>query len=221
MNLIRHLEFFDPLDLKTPVHIIGLGAVGSHIAIFLTRLGISNFTLWDFDTVGDHNIPNQHFEEKHIGQRKVDAISKQMLEINPDIKITKKDKYNPETIINGHVFMCVDDIELRHQFYLTHEFEIALMSVFDTRIALEVGQLFSAKWNNNEHKELLISNSAFTNSEVEEEVSACGSKLAVLPTIVMIANIAVINFMNLIKTNELKPFMTFNTFNLTFSKPHK
>lgn len=117
--------------------------------------------------------------------------------------------------------MCVDDIELRHQFYLTHEFEIALMSVFDTRIALEVGQLFSAKWNNNEHKELLISNSAFTNSEVEEEVSACGSKLAVLPTIVMIANIAVINFMNLIKTNELKPFMTFNTFNLTFSKPHK
>ena len=45
MNVIKHLEYFDPMKVQEPVHIIGLGAIGSHIAELLVRLGVQNFEL--------------------------------------------------------------------------------------------------------------------------------------------------------------------------------
>lgn len=54
MNLNKHREYFDPekiREAKVPIHIIGVGAIGSHIAIQLAKLGIEEITVWDFDTV--------------------------------------------------------------------------------------------------------------------------------------------------------------------------
>ena len=102
MNVIKHLEYFNPMDVKDPVHIIGLGAIGSHIAELLTRLGIQNFHLYDFDTVTDYNLANQMFIFSDIGEAKTTAIANMIHSINPDAHITVHDKGwqgNPLTVM--------------------------------------------------------------------------------------------------------------------------
>jgi tRNA A37 threonylcarbamoyladenosine dehydratase len=62
IDLLRQRDYFNPLNIKKEIHIIGVGAVGSHVAQNLARLGIKALHLWDFDIVTSHNIPNQMFK---------------------------------------------------------------------------------------------------------------------------------------------------------------
>ena len=112
LNTLRHQDFFDPIDVKEEVHIIGVGAVGSHIATALARLGIKNIHIWDFDNVESHNIPNQIFTEVDIGKLKIDAVESKMISINSEISIQKHNRYESQEL-KGYVFSCVDNIEIR------------------------------------------------------------------------------------------------------------
>ena len=51
IDLNKSRDFFDPSKIKMPVHIIGCGAIGSHLAETLARLGVTDIHLWDTDTV--------------------------------------------------------------------------------------------------------------------------------------------------------------------------
>lgn len=217
INTIRHKDFFNPIEIDKDIHIIGCGAVGSHIANFLTRLGVSELHLWDFDTVGDHNIPNQMFREKDIGKTKVDALIEQLKEINSDIIIHAHGKYSEEEL-KGYVFACVDNIEVRKELYLANEYNAFIDTIFDTRVVLDKGQVYTVPWDDDTEKENLILASDFKHDEVEEKTAACGSKLAVLNTMVMVSNIAVTNFMNRVRKKSTRPFISFNTFDLKISR---
>ncbi len=217
MNLIRHADYFNAPTIKEPIHIIGTGAVGSHIAVFLTRLGINSLHLWDFDIVDTHNLPNQQFRNIDLNKPKTHALKEQLIDINPDLNIEITERYEDQ-ILSGYVFMALDNIEIRKTFYDNHEFEVGLKAVFDTRIGLDIGQIFSANWSKPDHIDTLISASDFKHEEVEEETTACGTKLTILPTVILAANSAVTNFINFIKTKELKPFITFNSFDFKFNK---
>ena len=75
MNLSKSLEFFDPLNqINAPIHIIGIGAMGSRVAELLARLGVQQLHIWDMDTVEDKNIANQAYFHRHIGMQKTDAL---------------------------------------------------------------------------------------------------------------------------------------------------
>ena len=212
INLLRQSDYFNPLDIKEAVHIVGVGAVGSHVADAIARLGIEDIHIWDFDTVDEHNIPNQLFNETDIGKTKIEAIEEKLLAINSDIKVTKHQKYTNE-ILKGFLFSCVDSIEVRATIYQNNEYNPELVAVFDTRIGLEDGQVFSADWSKAEDIDNLLALSEFSHDEVEIPKSACGTKLAVLPTVRTTATYAVTNFINFIKSGELKRSIIFNPFN--------
>lgn len=214
LNTIRHQDFFNPINFKQEIHIIGIGAVGSHIADAIIRLGIKQMHIWDFDTVDEHNIPNQLFTENDIGLTKVDALEKHLININKDIKIIKHNKYTNE-LLKGILFSCVDNIEVRSTIYETNEFNPELKAIFDTRIGLEDGQVFSADWSKSDDRENLLAVSDFKHEEVEEPTSICGTKLTVLPTVRTTATYAISNFLNFVKSGELKRNIIFNPFNFT------
>ena len=117
MNTSKVLEYFNAQEVvKAPIHIIGCGAIGSHVAEQLTRLGCSNIHLWDFDKVEPKNITNQMFLDSDIGKEKVDAVEGMMKSINSSIQITKHPKgLTAPYIVNGYVFLCVDNIDLRRK----------------------------------------------------------------------------------------------------------
>lgn len=216
MNTIRHLDYFNPNHIKT-VHIIGVGAVGSHIANNLARLGIKEIHLWDIDIVEDHNIPNQMFLNEDLGKLKTLSVAKYLTQINPDIKLYIHEKYTNEEL-EGYVFACVDNIEVRKELYLSNQFNINIKAMFDTRVALTDGQVLSADWTKLKQIKQLIEASDFKHEEVEEVKSACGSKLAVIPTIQFAATIATSIFINFINTKELPTVVLYDAFDLYIKK---
>ena len=213
MDTVRHQDYFNPIDVTEQIHIIGVGAVGSHIASNLARLGIKEITLWDFDTVSSYNIPNQLFETEDISKKKTEAVKEKLEQINPDIKIKIKEKYDKEKLF-GYVFLCVDSIKIRKQFYEKNKYNMKLKTVFDTRIALEEGQVITTVWNGKNLKRTLDFTD-YDDSEVSEELSACGSKLAILPTVLYAGTVATTQFINTIKKEEIPQIIYFNSFKNT------
>ena len=79
--------------LETPVMnskrvvILGCGSVGSLVAMELARAGVGNFLLADPDTMEYHNICRHQCGIEDVGDLKVNALSRKLLNINPTVKI--------------------------------------------------------------------------------------------------------------------------------------
>ena len=71
------------------VIIFGIGGVGSWCAEALVRTGLLHLTIVDFDRVDISNVNRQLMATcETVGQVKVEALRKRLLEINPDAEIT-------------------------------------------------------------------------------------------------------------------------------------
>ncbi len=73
--------------------IIGLGGLGSPVAMYLASAGVGQLTLVDFDTVDLSNLQRQ-IVHRHsdIGRAKVDSAADTLHALNPEIKINTLDK---------------------------------------------------------------------------------------------------------------------------------
>ena len=204
MELSKHINFFDPMKVEEQIHIIGLGALGSNLAHQLVRLGITNLKLYDFDGVEEHNITNQMYHASDIGDSKINALHKRLMDIRPNgLSIEKFPQgWKPNTPLRGFVFLCLDSIELRKQILEENQFNPAIIFVTDMRIGLEEAQMYCAEWSDFSAVERTISTMQFKDDEVEVPVSACGTQLTVLPTIQIIVSVAVMNFINYSKTKQ-------------------
>ena len=81
------------------VAVFGIGGVGGYTVEALARSGVGAIDIIDDDKVCLTNINRQIIAtRKTVGQYKVDVAEERILEINPDVKVTKfKTFYTPET----------------------------------------------------------------------------------------------------------------------------
>ena len=86
---------------KTRVCILGLGGLGSNVAVLLARSGIGYLKLVDFDIVEASNLNRQQYRISHIGMKKTEAMKSIIREINPfvetevlDIKVDRENIYS-------------------------------------------------------------------------------------------------------------------------------
>ena len=217
MDLSKTYEFFQPEKDCSRIHIVGCGSVGSTVAENLARCGVKNFTLWDFDTVESHNVANQMFTQKDIGRLKVDALKDILVEINPDIEdtIQLKPKGWNGKMMSGHIFLCVDNIELRKEIVEKHMDSDFVGAVFDFRTLLEGAQHYAADWKNPSMKKCLLDSMQFTHEEASDEtpVSACGVTLGVATTVRLISALGVNNYINFLKGRGIKKMIMIDGFN--------
>jgi adenylyltransferase/sulfurtransferase len=74
--------------LQSHVAIMGLGGLGSPAAMYLTAAGVGELTLVDFDVVETTNLQRQILHrEENVGQAKTESARKNLLQLNPDIKL--------------------------------------------------------------------------------------------------------------------------------------
>lgn len=123
MNLSRQELLLNPTQMKqikdANILLIGVGGVGGAVAHMLVRAGISNITIMDFDKVSDSNINRQFVAyQSTIGKYKVDVLSEQLKDINPNINLTAlNQKFDSTNNIDLTAYTmivdCIDDIKAK------------------------------------------------------------------------------------------------------------
>lgn len=109
------------LQTKT-VMVVGCGAVGSFAIEALSRSGIGNIILVDFDVVEQSNINRQIFAlHSTIGRPKVDVAAARITDISPDINVQTfnmfwDDASNPD-VAPDFVIDAIDSVQSKIALY--------------------------------------------------------------------------------------------------------
>lgn len=76
------------------VLIVGVGGVGAYAAEMVCRAGVGRITIIDGDVVNPSNI-NRQLVARHstVGHKKVDVLSKRLLDINPQLVLTSRHEF--------------------------------------------------------------------------------------------------------------------------------
>lgn len=108
------------------IGIIGTGAIGSFVAMALTKMGFKNIITWDPDKIEEHNISNQMFPVSSVGKRKAIATREMVEQFsgekivclatevgggNAAINFMAAAHPNKDKIL----ILCVDSLDVRRQ----------------------------------------------------------------------------------------------------------
>lgn len=165
LSTLRSLEIIDfSYHQNIPIHIIGLGAIGSKVFEQLYCLGARNLVLHDFDEVEHHNLHNQLYLSSHIGLKKIEAaIDWAYLKYGEAVPKTiqlSEERITEDSELDGVVLCCVDSFDSR---------EAALKAcVKSEKVAIFIEGRCAPKYN-----EVRCIN-PFNEEEVEKFVSSLG-----------------------------------------------
>ncbi|WP_105301532.1 MULTISPECIES: sulfur carrier protein ThiS adenylyltransferase ThiF [Anaerococcus] len=76
---------------KASVSILGCGGLGSNIAMELSRCGVGNIHIYDFDKVEYSNLNRQNYGIDDLGKSKVEQTKKKIKEAIPYVNIYEHD----------------------------------------------------------------------------------------------------------------------------------
>ena len=149
-------------------HILGVGSIGSFMALTITKMGIGNICLYDGDNVQEHNIPNQFFRHYDVDTKKVHAIKNIITHftgIEEDEIHTIEDFIRSDSNLlsrnigtdNTHIFLiCTDSIESRKEIYMNIKGflneENYKGHLIDIRMGGEAWELFAINLNNEDER---------------------------------------------------------------------
>ena len=110
MMMARHTPAVHEKLKQGRVAIAGLGGLGSNVAVMLTRVGVGQLLLVDFDIVEPSNLNRQSYYICHLGMAKTLALKKQLAEINPFIQVeTQTLRVEAENVVglfHGYDILC-------------------------------------------------------------------------------------------------------------------
>jgi molybdopterin/thiamine biosynthesis adenylyltransferase len=137
MNFHRQLDVIDqPRLARTPITVIGAGAVGSFTVLALAKSGAERITVWDDDRVEPHNLPNQWFRLSDVGQLKVEALRQLVFDMTGVQILTVPERFTGEPATE--VTICaVDSMDTRVA--LWRELHPRPSLYVDARMGAEVG----------------------------------------------------------------------------------
>lgn len=121
--LLKGIDIEGQLRLKeSKILIIGLGGLGSPVALYLAAAGIGEMHLADFDTIDTSNLQRQILHDSQSeGMLKAQSAKTRLAAINPLVKISvhekKLDKQDLFTLVKGMdlVLDCTDNFTIRDQ----------------------------------------------------------------------------------------------------------
>lgn len=206
IDISRHRELFDTEQFDVPVVVIGAGATGSWLVLQLAKLGIQNITVYDFDHVEEHNVPNQLFGIRDVGKMKVDALA-EYVEHQTGVRITAIPEAYKNQRLFGYVFCMVDSMAARQMIWNNAKGKSAVKLFVEPRMGLDVGRVYNVEPTNLEHQRR-YEDCFYTDDEAE--VSACGTSQTVITTALNIASTCARQLINHHNKQELGNEMMFD-----------
>ena len=205
MDLSRHISVFNPASVKNDIHIIGVGATGSFVAMQIARMGVPVLNIYDFDDVEIHNIPNQYYDTEDIGKLKIDALDEKLHKINPDITVNKSNaKVTAEDVskMEGYVFLLVDSMKVRKELWEAAKNNPNIINVWESRLGSDQARVYSLPIEKG--KDYSKYEQDFYDDD-NAEVSACGTSITVLPIVLQTASLMIVQFIDLVMDNPVEP----------------
>ena len=128
---------------KAAMTIIGCGAVGSFSGFVLAKMGIGKITVYDDDTVTEHNLPNQLFRIADVGREKVIAL-KEMIQEFHGVNVKARRKYIDQSL-SGIVVVAVDSMDARIAIWQRAKYNPSIELFIDSRMGAEVGRVIAIR----------------------------------------------------------------------------
>lgn len=122
MMMARHTPEIHKKLKKSSVAIAGLGGLGSNAAVTLSRMGVGNIKIFDFDVVEPSNLNRQYYFVSQLGMKKTDALKDTIKNVNPFVNIETCDIFINEDNIkdnfNGFdvILECFDNEKSKAMF---------------------------------------------------------------------------------------------------------
>lgn len=190
MSTLKSNVVFNPINLPQ-IHILGAGAIGSKVADTLTRLGIPNIKIYDFDKVELKNTGNQAFSERHVGMLKVDAVN-ELTVSNSGINVLPYTKDPDDLKYEGILFLLPDKIEVRQKVLKANKYNPKCMLIIDVRMGLYDGEIYACDPRLPVQVKGYENTMKFTHEDVLPQVaSSCGIRQDLCHCSSILAGIAV------------------------------
>jgi len=111
--------------LDSKVLIIGMGGLGCPVAEFLTRAGVGELGIVDYDNVDLSNLHRQSlYDNDDLEKPKVEIASKKLKKINPKVKIRsykiKLDNHNFKKIIDKYDYIIDGSDNFKTKFLINN-----------------------------------------------------------------------------------------------------
>jgi sulfur carrier protein ThiS adenylyltransferase len=194
IDISRHRELIDTEQVKTPIHVIGVGATGSYVAYALAKLGLTDITVYDFDKVEEHNIANQLFGIADVGAYKVDALQAIILRDTGITIKTSKERVTNQMFV-GFVFVMVDSMASRKEIYLNCiKLKPMVVHAVEPRMGLDMCRIYNIRPLSVKHHKRY--EDTLYSDDVVSELSACGNSMTVITSSLMVAGYCVRQFIN-------------------------
>lgn len=110
----RQLDIIDVSSLSFPIHILGVGGIGSWTTLLLAKMGCSNIRIYDDDRVEDHNIASQFFQENQKEMKKTLATYDNILK-QTGVKVFSTTIAMENEIKEGLVIIAIDSMDERRR----------------------------------------------------------------------------------------------------------
>jgi len=136
----RSLDIIDPDKLDFPIHILGVGGIGSWTALILAKMGALDITVYDDDVVEDHNVASQFYKESQLGEEKTKALADNVSE-QTGVKILPMPISGERNIKKGIVIIAIDSMERRHK--IADKLEYSINWIIDGRMGGTQFEIYS------------------------------------------------------------------------------
>lgn len=140
-RFIRQLDIVPLEKLAFPITVIGAGAIGSATVISLAKMGCSDITVWDSDTLEELNIPNQICKTSMVGLPKVEALAELADELTEN-RIKKVNQRYLGQSLDSVVIITVDNMTARQKLWKRVKLNRKIPLLIDARMGAEFARIY-------------------------------------------------------------------------------
>ena len=139
----RQLDIVSSEELAFPITLVGVGGIGSPVAMALVKMGCSQIALYDPDCVEVHNLPNQMYRMNDIGKPKVEALAGLLAQFGT-ARIDMHQQQVADQPLRGVVISAVDSMASRQAIWRgCVRYKPAVPLYVDARMGAELCRVFT------------------------------------------------------------------------------
>ena len=144
-------------------------------------MGCSNITVWDDDTLEEHNVSNQLCRLDAMGQPKVDALKQLTQDLAGIVLKTRNERYRGQKV-DGVVIAAVDSMSVRQEIWKRVHLDTLTSLLIDARMGAEFARIYSVHPTNLDDIEFYEQN--LYSSQDAERLPCSARAIIYCPTVI-------------------------------------